>query len=107
LSLTNGSLTAEFQSSSGLVRDLLKSNMEKLKNVLEGQGVAVDKLAVESPKTRPRRSRPNRRPTIRRTMTDAAPVSTTTASRQEAIDGNLFRSGAMRRSVSPRNRRWT
>ncbi|HEY4328966.1 MAG TPA: flagellar hook-length control protein FliK [Phycisphaerae bacterium] len=49
LSLDNGSLTAEFQSQSNLVRDLLKGNLEKLKSVLEGQGVAVDRLDVSSP----------------------------------------------------------
>jgi len=48
LRLANGTLTAEFRSSSDVVRELLKTNMEKLKSVLEGQGVAVDKLAVRS-----------------------------------------------------------
>jgi flagellar hook-length control protein FliK len=49
LSLDHGALTAEFQSDSGMVRDLLKGNLEKLKSVLEGQGVAVDRLAVATP----------------------------------------------------------
>ena len=49
VSLQNGSLTAQFQSSSEVVRDLLKGNMEKLKSVLESQGVTVDNLAVGAP----------------------------------------------------------
>jgi flagellar hook-length control protein FliK len=53
LQLNNGSLTAQFQSSSDVVRDLLKSNMEKLKSVLEGQGIAVDKLAVGTVESSP------------------------------------------------------
>ncbi len=47
--LDHGLLTAEFHSPSDLVRDLLKSNLEKLKTVLEGQGVSVDRLAVDAP----------------------------------------------------------
>jgi flagellar hook-length control protein FliK len=50
VSLENGALTAEFQSSSDLVRGLLKDNMEKLKSVLESRGVAVDRLAVDAPR---------------------------------------------------------
>jgi flagellar hook-length control protein FliK len=50
VTLDNGTLTAEFQSSSELVRGLLKDNMEKLKSVLETRGVAVDRLAVEAPR---------------------------------------------------------
>ena len=49
LTLTNGSLTAQFQSSSDVVRNLLSTHMEKLKTALEGQGVAVGKIAVEPP----------------------------------------------------------
>ena len=49
VSLDKGTLTAQFQSSSDSVRDLLKSNMEKLKSVLESQGVSVDRLSVDSP----------------------------------------------------------
>ncbi|HUO10178.1 MAG TPA: flagellar hook-length control protein FliK [Phycisphaerae bacterium] len=49
VSLQNGSLTAQFQSSSDVVRELLKGNMDKLKSVLESQGVTVDKLAVGAP----------------------------------------------------------
>ena len=49
VSMQNGSLTAQFQSSSEVVRDLLKGNMEKLKSVLESQGVTVDNLAVGAP----------------------------------------------------------
>ncbi|MGN6367264.1 MAG: flagellar hook-length control protein FliK [Phycisphaerae bacterium] len=49
VSLQNGSVTAQFQSSSEVVRDLLKGNMERLKSVLESQGVTVDKLAVGAP----------------------------------------------------------
>ena len=49
VSLENGTLTAQFQSDSDVVRNLLKDNMEKLKSVLQGQGVAVDRLAVSSP----------------------------------------------------------
>jgi len=51
LSLDSGNLTAQFESSSEMVRDLLKSNLDKLKTVLEGQGVSVDRLAVEPPAT--------------------------------------------------------
>jgi flagellar hook-length control protein FliK len=49
VSLENGALTAQFQSSSDAVRSLLKDNLEKLKSVLQSQGVTVDKLAVDSP----------------------------------------------------------
>ena len=49
LSLTNGVLTAQFESSTGAVRDLLKSNLDKLKSVLQAQGIAVDRLAVNAP----------------------------------------------------------
>jgi flagellar hook-length control protein FliK len=49
ITLDNGTLTAEFQSPSSVVRDLLKGNLEKLKTVLEGQGMAVDRLAVSAP----------------------------------------------------------
>ena len=49
VTLENGALTAEFHSSSDVVRDLLKGNFEKLKTVLQDQGVAVDRLAVASP----------------------------------------------------------
>ena len=49
LSLANGVLTAQFESSTSAVRDLLKSNLDKLKTVLQGQGIAVDKLAVDAP----------------------------------------------------------
>jgi flagellar hook-length control protein FliK len=49
ISLDNGILTADFQSPSGLVRDLLKGNLEKLKNVLQSQGVSVDRLSVQAP----------------------------------------------------------
>jgi flagellar hook-length control protein FliK len=52
ISLDKGTLTAQFQSDSDSVRDLLKGNMEKLKTVLESQGVAVDRLSVESPATK-------------------------------------------------------
>ena len=46
VNLANGTLTAQFQSDNASVRDLLLSQMDKLKSVLEGQGLAVDKLAV-------------------------------------------------------------
>jgi flagellar hook-length control protein FliK len=49
LSLDNGLLTAEFQSPSSVVRDLLNGSMEKLKTVLQDQGVVVDRLAVQAP----------------------------------------------------------
>jgi len=49
VSLENGTLTAQFQSDSDVVRNLLKDNMDKLKSVLQGQGVAVDRLAVNAP----------------------------------------------------------
>ncbi len=48
VNLDHGTLTAQFQSSSDVVRELLKSNMEKLKTVLQSQGITVDKLAVGS-----------------------------------------------------------
>lgn len=44
--LENGSLTAQFQSENASVRDLLLSQLDKLKGVLEGQGLTVDRLAV-------------------------------------------------------------
>ncbi len=50
MSLENGSLSANFQSSSDLVRGLLKEHMDQLKSVLESRGVAVDRLAVEAPR---------------------------------------------------------
>ena len=49
VTLENGTLTAEFQSPSSVVRDLLKGNFDKLKTALQGQGVAVDRLAVDAP----------------------------------------------------------
>ncbi len=49
VALQNGSLTAQFQSSSDMVRGLLKDNLDKLKSVLEGQGVTVDRLVVNAP----------------------------------------------------------
>jgi len=49
VTLDNGTLTAEFQSASSVVRDLLKGNLDKLKTALQGQGVAVDRLAVDAP----------------------------------------------------------
>jgi flagellar hook-length control protein FliK len=48
IQLQNGALTAEFKSGSEVVRDLLKGNLEKLKSVLESQGIAVDKLSVQA-----------------------------------------------------------
>ena len=49
VTLDSGVLTAEFHSDSDLVRNLLKGNLEKLKSVLQGQGVAVDRLTVVAP----------------------------------------------------------
>ncbi len=49
MSLANGALTAQFESSTGAVRDLLKSNFDKLQTVLQAQGIAVDRLAVSAP----------------------------------------------------------
>jgi flagellar hook-length control protein FliK len=49
VTLNDGQLTAEFQSASTLVRDLLKDNLDKLKTALQGQGVTVDRLAVDAP----------------------------------------------------------
>ena len=49
VTLDGGVLTAEFRSDSDLVRNLLKGNLEKLKSVLQGQGVVVDRLAVAAP----------------------------------------------------------
>jgi flagellar hook-length control protein FliK len=59
VTLENGQLTAEFQSPSSVVRDLLRGNIEKLKTVLEGQGVTVDRLAVSAP---PDTGNPNQNP---------------------------------------------
>jgi flagellar hook-length control protein FliK len=49
VTLESGILSAEFQSPSPVVRDLLQGNLEKLKTVLQGQGVAVDRLVVNAP----------------------------------------------------------
>jgi flagellar hook-length control protein FliK len=46
--LSNGILTAQFRTSTDVVRDLLSANMDRLRSVLEGQGIAVDKLAVSA-----------------------------------------------------------
>ncbi len=48
ISLENGALTAHFRAANESVRDLLNSNLDKLKATLESQGVAVDKLAVNA-----------------------------------------------------------
>jgi flagellar hook-length control protein FliK len=48
ISLDNGSLTAHFRAANESVRDLLNSNLDKLKGALESQGVAVDRLAVNA-----------------------------------------------------------
>jgi flagellar hook-length control protein FliK len=49
VSLDQGLLTAQFHSESDVVRNLLRDNLEKLKTVLESQGVTVDRLAVSAP----------------------------------------------------------
>ena len=46
--VSNGQLTAQFHATTDVVRDLLRSNMDRLRSVLEGQGITVDKLAVSS-----------------------------------------------------------
>lgn len=48
VSISDGQLTAEFTAQNQMVRDLLSNNMERLRNVLEGQGVSVDRLAVQT-----------------------------------------------------------
>lgn len=48
VSFANGQLTAEFTAQNQMVRDLLSNNMDRLKNVLEGQGITVDRLAVHT-----------------------------------------------------------
>ena len=79
--MQNGSLTAQFQSSSEVVRDLLKGNMEKLKSVLESQGVSVENLAVGAPQDKtgtPLRLLPPRRQTNQSANDGRAQASTTT-----------------------------
>lgn len=49
IEVANGQLTANFQSSTDVVRDLLSSHLDRLKSVLEQQGIPVDKLAVTAP----------------------------------------------------------
>jgi flagellar hook-length control protein FliK len=49
VALENGVLTAEFQSASDVVRELLSNHLDKLKTVLQSQGVSVDRLAVGAP----------------------------------------------------------
>lgn len=48
VSISDGQLTAEFTAQNQMVRDLLSNNIDRLRNVLEGQGVSVDRLAVQT-----------------------------------------------------------
>lgn len=53
--IENGILSAQFLSEHAVVRNLLSEHMDKLRSVLEGQGIAVDRLAVpnQTPPTMP------------------------------------------------------
>ncbi len=55
INLNKGALTAQFETSTDVVRDLLSSHMDKLRSVLENQGITVDHLAVQ---TQPEPSQP-------------------------------------------------
>jgi flagellar hook-length control protein FliK len=48
IALNKGSLTAQFETSTDVVRDLLSNHIDKLRSVLEGQGITVDRLAVQT-----------------------------------------------------------
>jgi len=48
ISLTQGTLSAQFETSTDLARNLLSNHIDKLRSVLEGQGIAVDHLAVQT-----------------------------------------------------------
>jgi|GEM_PF-2851113 len=73
MQLTNGQLTAEFKSGSSMVRDLLSTNLDKLKSTLESQGVAVDRIAVN--------------PTPSTEKSTGNPQQSTTASQHQQHDG--------------------
>ena len=70
VALANGNLTAQFDTQSEMVRQLLNSQMDRLRTVLEGQGITVDRLAVRNVETapaaptaypvRPKQNRPRR-----------------------------------------------
>jgi flagellar hook-length control protein FliK len=47
--LENGTLNAQFLSDQPLVRGLLTEHMDRLRSVLEGQGIVVDRLVVPVP----------------------------------------------------------
>jgi len=48
INVSNGILTADFQTGNPLVHDLLSSHLDKLRSVLEGQGITVDRLSVSA-----------------------------------------------------------
>lgn len=73
MQLTNGQLTAEFKSGSSMVRDLLSTNLDRLKSTLESQGVAVDRIAVN--------------PTPAAEKTTGNPQQNTAASQHQQHDG--------------------
>jgi flagellar hook-length control protein FliK len=58
IALDKGSLTAQFETSTDVVRDLLNSHIDKLRSVLEGQGITVDHLSVQTAQTQPTAATP-------------------------------------------------
>jgi len=51
VTLTNGNLTAQFDTQNEVVRQLLTSQIDRLRTVLQGQGITVDRLAVRNVET--------------------------------------------------------
>lgn len=49
IQLDNGIVSAQFYSDHSVVRGLLSENMDKLRSVLQSQGIAVDRLVVPAP----------------------------------------------------------
>ncbi|MEI8196376.1 MAG: flagellar hook-length control protein FliK, partial [Phycisphaerae bacterium] len=49
IQMDNGTVSAQFFSDHSVVRGLLSENMDKLRSVLQSQGIAVDRLAVPPP----------------------------------------------------------
>lgn len=48
IALNKGTLTAQFETSTDSVRDLLSNHIDKLRSALESQGITVDRLAVQT-----------------------------------------------------------
>ena len=59
INLQNGQLSAQLQSDSRPVQELLRSNLDQLKNVLESQGVTVDKIVVDNTQEKNALTMPN------------------------------------------------